>query len=70
LLLVIGLAVAPALRAADPPRPAEIERLIRKLGSDDFKEREQASKRIEELAKQPSKPCARRPRTATCWKSA
>jgi WD40 repeat protein len=46
---VLTLFLAVPLSAADPPTPAEIERLIQQLGSDEFKEREQASKRLEAI---------------------
>ena len=34
---------------ADPPKPADLERLVKQLGHDDFSKREEATKRLEEL---------------------
>ena len=47
-VLVLG-GIVPAPAAPVPPDPTEAARLVEKLGSDDFAEREAATKRLEEL---------------------
>jgi WD40 repeat protein len=49
LLLISSLLLVLALPAWSEPQPAEIERLIKQLGSDSFAEREAASKALKDI---------------------
>src|SRR3954453_24249902 len=61
LLLTVGMTLAlPALTAGtEPPTPAEIRRLVTQLGSDQFAEREAASRRLEAIG-EPALPALRK----------